>query len=332
VKGQPTVDRGLTAAAEELVAGATRPDARLTPAAVRIALARAGYPGDARFLTASGGAQPPPELMAEVPSGTPVDIGWAWRDRPGGERWWILGWAPRLVSMDPVSRDIALDQGFSFRVDGARDPRLFVGQPDGAVTEVSLADGIARWLDVFHVPGEYRLEVVDGDRVALLFSVFADIPVPAPVTLPGPAPAVDVGSATALARDRLATLRRQAGQAPLGPFAPFERLVVEHANCLAAIGQIVHSSPSCPGVAEQAYRLFQPHARHHEDVAAGDSAEEAWERLLDSPGHRLNLLCPACTHVAVGAAVPPGRPDRVVIVWELLEFPDGAPVLISRPR
>lgn len=328
----PSTDRGLTAAAEELVAGATRADARLSPGAVRLALGRAGYPGDARFLSVLGGAEPPPELTAALPKGEPIDVGWAWRELPGGQRFWVLGWAPRRVSLDPLPRDLPLDAGVAVRVDGARDPRLFVGQPDGGVVELALKPGLARWVDLFHVPGEYRLEVVDGDRVELLFSLYVDSPPPPPAPLPGPAPVADVAGATRFALDALAALRHRTGLPALQPFPAYERYVVEHANCVAQLGQVVHSSPSCPGVAETTYRFFQPHARHHEDVAAGATPEEAWERLVDSPGHRLNLLCRTCTHVEVGAAVPPGAPDRVVVVWELLEFPDGPPRPVFSPR
>ena len=59
---------------------------------------------------------------------------------------------------------------------------------------------------------------------------------------------------------------------------------------------------------------------------------EAWERLNDSPAHRMNLLCRECSHSAIGLAVEPVAPPRVFVVWELLEFPEGIPVPIQRPH
>lgn len=325
------VDRGLQAAAQELASEATQPSARLAPGAVRVALGRAGYPGDAHFLQALGGESPPADLLAAIPRGEPVDVGWAWRD-VGGARWWVLGWAPRRVTMDPIPRDQRLDGGFALRVDGARAPRLLVGQPEGGVDELSLTSGLARWVSGFHVPGEYRIEVVDGDAVALLFSVYVDATPPVPSPLPGPAPIADPRAAEAWLRTQLDDLRRRAGVPPVVTFEPFVPLSRSHATCLGEEGVAVHQSSKCPGVTDLASRTFYPRARHHEDIAAADTAAEAWERLLDSPAHRLNLLCRECTHVAIGADLEVAERPRVFVVWELLAFPDGPPEPIAYPR
>ena len=69
-----------------------------------------------------------------------------------------------------------------------------------------------------------------------------------------------------------------------------------------------------------------------EDVAAADTAAEAWQRLVDSPAHRANLLATDATHLAVGAAVQGGPAPRVVVVTELCTFPNGLPTPIVTPR
>jgi len=327
------VDLGLRAAAEELAAAATTPEARLTPGAVRLALGRAGYPGDVRFLRALGhGPELPPALLDAVPDDTPVDVGVAWRDHPGGVRWWVLGWAPRRVTMDPVPRDLPLDGGLSLRVDGTRRPRLIVGTPDGGVQELKITDGAWRWVDVFHVPGEYRVEVVDEDRVELLFSVWADGSPPSAAPLPPPAGPLDLYAAERFLYTELTRLRARNGLPPLPVYGAFEPLARAHATCLASIGEVAHRTASCPGVPTIAAATYAPRARHHENVAAGDTVDEAWERLLDSPAHRMNLLCRECSHVAIGVAAEPLYPPRILAVWELLEFPDGLPQPIQRPK
>lgn len=319
------VDLGLRAAAEELAAQATTPDARFTPGAIRRAVGRAGYPGDTRWVRAVAGAAPPPELLASIPGGQPVDVGWAWRALPDGRRWWVVGWAPRRASLDPVRRDLTVDEGLSVRVDGLADPRLFVGLPEGDVREVSLTPGVARWVDLFHVPGEYRVEVVDGESVELLFSVYVDVPVPPPEPLPGPAPVPDPEAAARWLADALTDLRSRAGLPALPTFSPMVPLVRAHATCIAGLGLALHASPSCPGVPELARRTFFPRARHHQDVAVGDTAPELWERLQESPAHRANLLCRTCSHAIVATALEPAAPPRLFAVWELLEFPEGEP-------
>ncbi len=326
-------DKGLQAAAEELASVATTPDARLAPTAVRVALGRAGYPGDAHFVRViGGGTEPPAALLDAVPRGAPVDVAWAWRDLPDGRRWWVLGWAWRRIEMDALPRDVALDAGISLRVDRAIEPRLIVGQPDGGVVEMSIVPGKSRWIDVFHVPGEYRIEVVDQDRVELLFSVYADQAPPPPSPLPGAARIPDLFDAQRTLYAELTALRARNGLPPLPVYGAFEPLARAHATCLASTGEVAHTTPRCPGVPAMAGATYTPHARHHEDVAAGDTAAEAWERLLDSPAHRLNLLCRTCSHAAIGVAAEPTVPSRLFVVWELLEFPDGMPTPIPRNR
>lgn len=325
-------DAGLRAAAEELAAGATRPDARLAPAAVRAALGRAGYPADAHFLLADGGEVLPPALVEALPTSGTVDLGLAWRDLGEGRRRWVVGYAERRLEMDPLPRDVPLDGGVALRVDGARAPRLWLGHPDGRAEELGIQDGTSRWIDRFHLPGEYRVEVVDGDRVELLFSLYVDVPPPAPAPLPGPAPLPDPVEAAEALLARVAALRTRTGAGPVQTFAPYAGVARAHALCLAAVARVAHADPSCPGVPAMAAAGFWPRARHYEDVAAGDTVAELWERMLDSPAHRANLLCPPCTHVAIGTAVDGQAPPRLWAVVNLLEFPEGEPMPIERPR
>jgi hypothetical protein len=316
------VDRGLRAAAQELASLVTRPDARLTPSAVRLALGRAGYPGDARFVRVVGGTDVPRELLDAMPRGVPLDAGWAWRDLPDGRRWWVLGWAPRPATLDPVPRDLPLDGAFALRVDGVADPRVLVSTPAGRVEERDLQAGVARWLDVFREPGEHRVEVVDGARVALLFSVWVDGSPPPPTPLPGPAVPEAPADAEPWLLGELQALRARAGLPPLVAFPAFVPHARAHATCLASAGVVAHATEHCPGVTALARRTHFPLARHREDVAAAETASEAWERVRTSPGHLQNLLCTDCSHAAIGAA---SSPSRLFVTWELLDFPEGEP-------
>jgi hypothetical protein len=227
--------------------------------------------------------------------------------------------------MDPVPRDIAVGEGVSVRVDGAEEPRLLVGHPSGAVAELGMKDGVGRWIDRFDTPGEHRVEVIDGDRVELLFSIFVGAPPPAPEPLPGPVAPADPVADLPLLYDAVARLRADAGLPPLARFPGYEPHARAHAACLAQAGVVAHATATCPGVPELARRTHHPQAKHTENVAAGASAAEAWERVLASPGHVLNLLCADCSHLSVGAVLEPGPDPRVFVVWELLSMPGGVP-------
>jgi hypothetical protein len=55
------------------------------------------------------------------------------------------------------------------------------------------------------------------------------------------------------------------------------------------------------------------------------TADEAWDVTWNSPGHRLNLACTDCTHIAIGGALEPAETPRTTYAIELLQFPSGEP-------
>lgn len=319
------VDLGLRAAAEELASAASTVDAGLSARAVRVALARAGYPGPAQFVSAVSGAELPAGLLAAIPGGQDSDVAWAWRDFAGGQRWWVVGWSERRAEIDPLPRDLPAGGGVGLRVGGVADGRLLVAPPLGPVRDLDLAAGSTRWLGDLRAPGEYRLEVVEGDRVALLFSVFVGAGVPAVEPLSPAAPIEDPIAGAERLYARVAEYRRALGLPALTRFPGFELATREHAACLGAERVLAHESAQCSGVARAWEREWTPGARHREDLAVAATADEAWEVTWNSPGHRLNLACTDCTHLVIGAAMEPAVSPRTTYAIELLQFPSGEP-------
>jgi len=324
------VDRGLRDAAERLAAAATSAEARLTEGAVRTALDLAGYPGAARFVKVIAGTELPAGLLDNVPRGEPIDVGWAWRDFGDGRRWWVLGWAPRRVTLDPVPRDLVPGGGVGVRVTGAPSARMFVASPRGVVTEYDLAQGTTRWVGGLDEPGDWRFEVVDHDRVELAWTHYVGASPPALTALPverGVESPMDVPPRL---YDAVDALRVANGLAALERFSDFEPLVREQAACIAAGGEALHRSDLCPGVAARAAQGWYPRGAFHEDVAVASGAAEAWAGLRASPGHLANLLCRDCTHISIGAALEPAADPRLFIVFELMRFSEGEPEPIRR--
>ena len=346
---QATWDRGLAEATSALASVAIDPGARITPHASAAALAAAGYPGNVRFVRDYNGGAWPAEMVEGLASAAaslaqPVDVALARRTFGDGTVLWIAGIAERPVSLDPLPRDIPLDDVISVRVgltDSAlgEDLTLFVAPPDGTVQTHPLTDGVGLWLDTFHVPGEYRMEVVTAGettaQVVLLWSNFVEQATPTLSSLPRASGEVPDPAAAALALyDALDTLRYNAGLPKLTRFPTFEGLSRDHARRMASANTVAHTIGGVtPGVAALARIDFHPKALHREDLAAAVSWEEAMDLLTLSPGHLQNLLCTACTHVSIGTALEPyalGEVPRLFVVWELLEFPNGEPKPIER--
>jgi hypothetical protein len=337
-----TWDAGLAQAAGELVGAAAHKSAALTPGAIRRALARSGFPGQARFSRVLTDGAPPVVLLRGIQVALghgPVDVGLAKREYGDGTVLWVVGFAPHLSDLDPLKRDVALDGGVMLRADlkSAAQARLFVDRPGRSVEEVTITDGVARWVGDFNLPGEYRFEVL-ADRegvaeVVLLFSLFVETPVPSMPRLQAPSKhPKDPAAAEEELYAALDQLRQDHGLSRVRRFALFEPFAREHSALMGHSGIVAHTIPgTTEGVARRAEKTTHPRAKHHENVAAASSAADAFALVRGSPAHLANLLCDKCSHVAIGVALEPviDRVPRLFVTWELLDFPQGAPQKID---
>lgn len=336
-------DRGLEQAASELLSVSTNASTLIDPRSQSLALARAGYPGQARFARLMNGGAFPADLADQAAlsarTDVPVHVALASRQFGDGTTLWIVAWCPQVANIDPIPRDLALDDTLALRVDepdgGAL--RLYMAPPTGPVDELQMTSGVSRWVDRFHEPGVYRLEVVrprgDIDEIVFLFSIYVDTepqPVSALPKVPeGPPNPIE---AEAWLFDALNETRVSRGLAKVAWFPLFNSLAREHSAFMAATTQVGHRIPgTTEGVAERAGQLAHPRAEHHENVAAAPTAAYAHALVVDSPGHLRNLLCEDCTHAVVGAALEPvlDRPPRLFVTWEILAFPAGVPQAID---
>ena len=266
-------DAALSSAAGELISSLRTADRLMSPRAMADATARSGFPGAARFgKTITNGAFPSNlvDPIVTAAQGASVDVGIAKRAFANGQVLWVIGWAPHLMDMDPLPRTVPLDSGVTVRVDRVTkgNARLFIAPPDGPVAELSMTSGVARWVDGFDVPGEYRFEVVAEEngqgRVALLFSVFADMQPPRMPTAPEPPRAApDPRAAEAYLFDELNTLRRSHGLRPVEPFPLFDRFTREHSALMGHTGVVAHNLPGYGTVEKRAAAFAHPRAEHH---------------------------------------------------------------------
>ncbi len=344
-----TWDRGLARAVSHLTGAATDRGARLTPRAMAQAKALSGYPGNARFARELTGGGWPEQLVGQLQAAAtlttqPVDVALGRRTYGDGMTLWIGAVAQRPVFLDPIPRDLELDELLPLHLEvldaNAQDPLarasdalLFVAPPHGPVQSYPLETTRARWIDAFHEPGPWRLEVVSrterDTQVLLWWTHFVESD-PEPLALLPRASTTppDPMEATEALYEAVNVLRKDAGLRPLTRFTPFEPLAREHAAWMASHGTVGHTIPGVTqGVAARAASAFHPRARHREDLAASWTWQEALDIVSLSPGHLRNLLCETCSHLSVGVALEPvvDRPARLFVVWEVLEFPQGKP-------
>jgi hypothetical protein len=331
-------DAGLDHATHLLLSAIVDERARITTPTVSAATSIAGYPGQTRFLRQLNGGAFPNDLVEQIlrdGAGRPIDLGIASRTFSDGRVLWVLGWAPHLADLDPLPRDIHLDDNLPVRVisDHPGPFRLFVTPPDGPVRELAISAEASRWVDVFHAPGRYRLEVVGEQNgradVLLLFSVYVDTnPEKVPKLAWHPRNAQNPIEAEAELFEALNEARLAHGLAPVQSFDLFRPLAREHAAFMASAGTLGHILPGITtGVPDRAVHVAHPQAKFYENVAVAINSNDAHALVEDSPGHFRNLLCEPCTHATVGVALEPvlDRTPRLFVAWELMWFPHGEP-------
>ena len=103
--------------------------------------------------------------------------------------------------------------------------------------------------------------------------------------------------------DQTNALRGSSGIAHVAPMDELTTRARTWARTLAARGQLAHSDLNQIGVAWTAAA---------ENVGVSNSAEDVYRLLVNSPGHRTNMVNPKFTHTGVGTAR--GKDGRIYVV------------------
>jgi uncharacterized protein YkwD len=209
---------------------------------------------------------------------------------------------------------------------GYRNPTLVVQRPGGEVTR--LAAGTGPEFDV-RVPttegGRHQVEVLA--RGPLGEEVLANVPVyfgqepPQSIrpnledTSGGEAP--DVGRVGTQLLDLLDRSRAEVGLAPLVRDARLDAVARAHSDDMHAHDFVGHVSPSTGSAGDRVQAAGLRSGLILENIGRGYSAAEIHRGLLDSPGHRANLVNPSATHVGIGVVAEPGDGRTAFLVTQV---------------
>ena len=218
------------------------------------------------------------------------------------------------VTTQPIPR--ALPAAGSFMLDAVVDarfkhPEVFVTREDGKTDLLKLELGHA---------GAFRAEVACGahkgrQQVEITASdargstVLANFPVwcattpPASVTI---APSIDdapVATTEEAERRLLAMVNRDRGAQNLPPLAWDDRVAAVsrlHSAEMQRTKNVAHISPTTGSAADRVRAAGIKTAVVLENVARARILAEAHQGLMNSPGHRANIMSSSATHVGIG--------------------------------
>lgn len=224
---------------------------------------------------------------------------------------------PRAV---PVGTVIALSGDLAA---GYSAPSLAITDPDGAVSRITL--GNARKFShpfVADRPGETTLELLATGPEGL--AVIAVVPLmvggkvltQAPLSAQAP---VEV-DARAVAENLLAAIATEREKRKLRPLRIDRRLEqVAHAHCedMVKHGFIAHSSKRTGDATARVRAAKLDALLVLENIGRGYSASELHTGLMESPGHRGNILHPDAREIGIGVVAEREGDRNAFIVTEL---------------
>ena len=283
---------------------------------------------------AGGSAEERDQYVARALASTPANIGY---NRFGvvsivrdGLPICVVVIAVSMIDLEPVPR--ALRVGSVLRLRGRleasfRKHAVVVTQPDGTAKEIAERDGVEVDAPIaLPAPGAYRVEVLGsgpwGLTVVANFPVYAGVEPPRTVRIEPRAPSgtaspVTTESAHARLLELLNASRRDAGLAPVQTHEGLARIADAHTRDMAANGFFGHVSPTTGDPSSRVRAAGLKFAIVAENVGIGQSPEEVHRALLESPGHRANVLNTKLTHVGIGVALKDHEGRRDVIATEL---------------
>jgi uncharacterized protein YkwD len=246
----------------------------------------------------------------------------------GGELQAAVAVGAQHLVLDPIPRSVPVNGRLTFKgkIDREyREARWVWSPPDGSTRPLATAEGGAMSFTTEPlVAGVHRFQALGVGPAGL--EVLANMPVTvgaAPGTRDVGEPPVDESDPGRALLTLVNHARARARARPLARTPVLDRIAQAHSDDMDAARFFGHESPTrgSPGdrMERSAVRLVQ----HGENVARASSASEAHRMLMNSPGHRQNLVDPRFTHVGIGIVSKPHERPPVLLVTQVFgRFPD----------
>jgi uncharacterized protein YkwD len=251
--------------------------------------------------------------------------------RAGGEGVTVLAFQASFIETGPIPRRIAPDG--RLRIEATlkppyASPQVFVTRDDGSVETLAVAaagPGFRAELACGRHRGRQQIEVTalgrNGSRIMANFPVWCGEEPPAAISVDvEPAESEPVESVEA-AEQRLAELINRDRASHGLPALVVEPRVTEvaraHSREMRDTGLVAHVSPT---TGDAGARVKAGNIRVSlvlENLAAAATVEVAEQGLMNSPGHRSNILSPSATHMGLGVAVEEVAGSRQLYVTQL---------------
>lgn len=236
-------------------------------------------------------------------------------ERGPGDHVVVLALQSSYIKTRPIPR--ALPRGGQVPVVGniaARysEPHIYVTRETGEVESPALFvgtdGGFATEIDCGEISGRQQVEITASDEtgstVLANFPIFCRAEPPASITVEYSRDDAEISASPGAAEARMVELiNRDRERHGLSPVAIDERVTAvarAHSQDMLETGIVGHISPNTGSASDRVEAAGINSALVLENVARAYGLTEAQDGLMNSPGHRANILAPKATHVGVG--------------------------------
>jgi len=218
------------------------------------------------------------------------------------------------VSTSPIPRQLAV--GGSFAIDAVvearyREPEVFVTHDDGATERLELglghAGGFTARVGCGSHKGRQQVEITASDQkgstVLANFPVWCGVRPPESLTVDASSDDAPVTQPDEAEKRLLALVNRDRQAAGL-PGLLWDDRVAEvargHSEEMRRTKNVAHISPTTGSAADRVRAAKIKTAVVLENVARAYGVGEAHQGLMNSPGHRTNIMSASATHIGIG--------------------------------
>jgi uncharacterized protein YkwD len=210
------------------------------------------------------------------------------------------------MEYETIPRDYEVGQQVTMRGRvGARykAANVYLTKPDGTVEQQPVAGTTIDATFPLTTLGQYRLEVMgDGPSGPV---IVANLPlyvgVAEPTIRESAGSVVDPEVAEVRMLELLNEARKAAGVAPLAADSGLRQVAAGHTEDMLDHGFFGHVSPNHGTPQDRVTRSGMLVSQFGENIAAASTPEEAHTGLMESPGHRANMINPKFTQVGIAA-------------------------------
>jgi uncharacterized protein YkwD len=230
----------------------------------------------------------------------------------------LLVLQPSFIETDPIPRVVKAGGSVDIaaRIESSyRDPEVFITHEDGTVsnpaTKLGTDGRLQARISCEGRTGAQQIEITaadeDGSAVLANFPIWCGEQPPATASVtPTEAAGGPVTNAADAEEVMLALVNRDRADAKLPPLTldtALSDVARKHSDEMRATGNVAHVSPTTGSAADRVRAGGIVTALVLENVARAYGISEAEQGLMNSPGHRANILSREATHIGIGIAL-----------------------------